>query len=189
MKTSITWLLSFGIQWNPVNADAKGAFHSVRIVWVSVLSWLWEKMSRFCPRGGGLGGILVARAVKRRVNWGKLEPIPAWLISVLLYNRCFLYLPKFTSDSSTVCSILNPSISPPSAYSFIYLLSYFNTYLFTDLICSILVLDLSVLLLLLVFIYLFFFLQRSLSVQVNVVSNLDLYVFGKIFPAIVQQLS
>ena len=100
-----------------------------------------------------------------------------------------MYLPKFTSDSSTVCSILNPSISPPSAHSFIYLLSYFNTYLFTDLICSILVLDLSVLLLLLVFIYFFFFLQRSLSVQVNVVSNLDLYVFGKIFPAIVQQLS
>ena len=74
-----------------------------------------------------------------------LEPIPAWLISVLLYNRCFLYLPKFTSDSSTVCSILNLSISPPSAHSFIYLLSYFNTYLFTDLICSILVLDLFVL--------------------------------------------
>ena len=94
-----------------------------------------------------------------------------------------MYLPKFTSDSSTVCSILNLSISPPSAHSFIYLLSYFNTYLLTDLICSILVLDLFVLLLC------FFFLQRSLSVQVNVVSNLDLYVFGKIFPAIVQQLS
>ena len=86
-----------------------------------------------------------------------------------------MYLPKFTSDSSTVCSILNLSISPPTAHSFIYLLSYFN---------SILVLDLFVLLLLLLF-----FLQRSLSVQVNVVSNLDLYVFGKIFPAIVQQLS
>ena len=129
------------------------------------------------------GGILEARAVKWRVNWVMLEPIPAWLISVLLYNRCFLYLPKFTSDSSTVCSILNLSISPPSAHSFIYLLSYFNTYLLTDLICSILVLDLFVLLLC------FFFLQRSLSVQVNVVSNLDLYVFGKIFPAMVQQLS
>ena len=121
-----------------------------------------------------------------------LEPIPAGLISVLLYNRCFLYLPKFTSDSSTVSSILNLSISPPSAHSFIYLLFYFNTYLFTDLICSILVLDLFVLFVcsfVLLLLLLFFFLQSLLSVQINVVSNLDQYVFGKIFPAMVQQLS
>ena len=132
MKTSITWLVSFGLQWNPVNVDTKETFHSVRIARVSVLSGLWEKMSSVCPR-------------TRRHPRSSRSVARAWLISVLLYNRCFLYLPKFTSDSSTVCSILNLSISPPRAHSFIYLLSYFNTYLFTDLICSILVLDLFVL--------------------------------------------
>ena len=50
MKTSITWLVSFGLQWNPVNADTKETFHSVRIARVSVLSGLWEKMSSVCPR-------------------------------------------------------------------------------------------------------------------------------------------
>ena len=55
---------------------------------------------------------------------------------------------------------------------------------------SILVLDLFVLFVcsFVLLLLLFFFLQSLLSVQINVVSNLDLYVFGKIFPAMVQKL-
>jgi len=34
------------IQWNPANTDTKGTCHSVRIIWVLVLSGLSEKTSR-----------------------------------------------------------------------------------------------------------------------------------------------
>ena len=38
-------LIGLDIQWDPVNTDTKGTCHSVRIIWVSVLSGLSEKTS------------------------------------------------------------------------------------------------------------------------------------------------
>ena len=34
------------LQWNPVNTDSKVTYHSVRIIWLSVLSGLSEKKKR-----------------------------------------------------------------------------------------------------------------------------------------------
>ena len=34
------------LPWNPVNTDTRGTYHSVRIIWLSVLSRLSEKKKK-----------------------------------------------------------------------------------------------------------------------------------------------
>ena len=39
-------IVTFEVQWNPVNTDTKGTCQSIRIIWVSVLNGITGKTSR-----------------------------------------------------------------------------------------------------------------------------------------------